>query len=321
MRRVGWILLAALVIGAGAQAQQPYPNHPIKLIVPFAAGGNTDVMGRIVAAKLSETLGQQMVVENRTGAGTVVGTDMVAKAPADGYTLLFTTVAHAVNPGLYKKLPFDPVADFQPVALVAQVPLVIVVNPTLPVTDLKGLIALLKANPGKYSYGSAGNGSALHLGPELFKAVAGVDIVHVPYRGAAPALNDLLSGQLAMMTDAVSTSAQYVRAGTLRALAVTTPQRASILPEVPTAAEAGLRGYEAYTWVAFFAPAGTPRPIVDRLVQDAHKAVAEPAVRQRLVELGGEIVTDSTPESLAVFLRAEMAKWIPLVEASGAKVD
>ena len=319
MRRRIMLLLAAgaAVLGATtASAQTPYPTRPIKLVVPFAAGGNTDVMGRVLASRLSEQLGQTVAVDNRTGAGSVVGTELVAKAPADGYTILLTTVAHAANPAFYKKLPFDPVKDFEPIGLIAVVPLVLEIHPSLPATDLKSLIALFKANPGKYSYGSAGTGSAIHLAVELFKRMAGVDVLHVPYRGAGPMLNELVSGQVAMTIDALSTSAPHIKAGALRGIAVSTPRRSTVLPELPTIAEAGVPGYEAYTWVGFFAPAGTPRPVIDRLAAEVGRTSTDPGVRQRLEELGGEMVERSSPEGLATFLQAEMKKWMTLFEGA-----
>jgi tripartite-type tricarboxylate transporter receptor subunit TctC len=312
---------AMLGIASAAEAQAPYPNRPIRLVVPFAAGGNTDVMGRVLAARLSELLGQTVAVDNRTGAGSVVGTELVAKAPPDGYTILLSTVAHAANPAFYKKLPFDPVKDFAPIGLVAVVPLILTVHPSVPATDLKSLIALFKANPGKYSYGSAGVGSAVFLACELFKRMAEVDVLHVPYRGAGPMLNELMAGQVSMTIDAVSTSGPLARSGALRGIAVTTPRRIKALPEYPSMTEAGLPGYEAYTWVGFFAPAGTPQPIIDRLAQEVGRTAADAGVRQRLEELGGEVVERASPEGLAAFLQAEMKKWTTLFEGSDVKLD
>jgi tripartite-type tricarboxylate transporter receptor subunit TctC len=316
------LVAAALLSGAAtALAQAPYPTRPLRLVVPFAAGGNTDVMGRVIAQRLSERLGQTVAVDNRTGAGSVVGTEVVAKAPPDGYTILITTAAHAANPVFYKKLPFDPVKDFAPIGLVAVVPLILTVHPSVPATDLKSLIALFKANPGKYSYGSAGTGSAVYLACELFKRMAEVDVLHVPYRGAGPMLNELMAGQVSMTIDAVSTSGPLARSGALRGIAVSTPKRVKALPEYPTMAEAGLPGYEAYTWVGFFAPAGTPQPIVDRLAQEVSRTAADPGVRQRLEELGGEVVEHTSPEELAQFLQNEMKKWLTLFEGSDVKLD
>lgn len=302
---------------AGAQA---YPNRPIKLVVPFAAGGNTDVMARVITAKMSEGLGQQVAVENRTGAGSVVGTEMVARAAPDGYTLLLTTVAHAANPAFYKKLTYDAVKDFEPIGLAAISPLVLSVHPSVPVTDTAGLIKLLKDNPGKYSYGSAGTGSAIFLAFELFKRMAGVDVVHVPYRGAGPMINDLVAGQVVMTIDATSTQMPHVKSGALRGLAVSTPTRIKAAPNLPTIAET-LPGYQGYTWGGMFAPAGTPKPIVERIAAELAKTMADPTVRLRMEELGNETNENPTPEGMAKFLAEERTKWLALFEGSDIKLD
>jgi tripartite-type tricarboxylate transporter receptor subunit TctC len=323
MRRRVILAACAAMLGLApvAHAQAPYPSRSVRLVVPFAAGGNTDVMGRVIAARLSELLGQTVAVDNRTGAGSVVGTELVAKSAPDGYTILITTVAHAANPAFYKKLPFDPVKDFAPIGLVAVVPLVLTSHPSVPASDLKSLLALLKANPGKYTYGSAGTGSAIMLAVELFKKMAAVEIVHVPYRGAGPMLNDLIAGQISLALDAVSTSGPLVHTGALRGYAVSTPKRSKVMPELPTIAEAGVPGYAAYTWVGFFAPAGTPKPIIDRLARELERTAADPGVRQRLEELGGELAERTSPEGLASFLDEEMKKWAAVFEGADVKLD
>ncbi|MBV8167302.1 MAG: tripartite tricarboxylate transporter substrate binding protein [Alphaproteobacteria bacterium] len=318
-----WLGLAAGAAWVGlpsAADAQTYPNRPVKLVVPFAAGGNTDVMGRVLAAKMSELLGQQVTVENRTGAGSVVGTEIVARSAPDGYTLLLTTVAHAANPAFYKKLTYDAVKDFEPIGLAAISPLVLEVHPSIPATDTKSLIKLLKDNPGKYSYGSAGTGSAIFLACELFKRMAGVDVVHVPYRGAGPMLNDLVAGQVAMAIDATSTSMPHVNSGALRGLAVSTPTRIKAAPNLPTIAET-LPGYQGYTWGGLFAPAGTPKPIIEQLAGALAKTVADATVRQRMEELGNETNENPTPEGLAKFLADERTKWLGLFEGSDIRLD
>jgi tripartite-type tricarboxylate transporter receptor subunit TctC len=320
---VGLIGLAAmLAIASPAGAQAPnYPQRPIKLIVPFAAGGNTDIIGRLIAPPMSEALGQQVVVENRAGAGTVVGSEAAAHAAPDGYTILLTTIAHAVNPALYKKLPFDPVKDFEPIGLVAKVPVVLVVHPALAATDLKSLIALLKSKPGSVNYASAGAGSVQHLAGEWFKYKAGVDIVHVPYRGSGPAVQDLVAGQVSMMLEPVPTMQQHIQGGTVRAIAVANETRVPTLPQVPTMAEAGLPDFVAYTWFGLFGPGKLPEPIIAKLSAAIATSLANPALREHMEKIGAEPVDRPTPAGLKTFLAAEMDRWIPIVKASGAQVD
>jgi tripartite-type tricarboxylate transporter receptor subunit TctC len=314
-------LLMGLVAGLTAPSQAAYPERPIQLVVPFPAGGSTDVVARIVAAKMGELLGQQMVVDNRAGAGGNVGAAAVSRAEPDGYTLLIGTVAtHAINVSLYPKMPYDAVKSFAPVSLLVIVPNVLEVNPELPVKSVQELIDLLKANPGKYDYASSGIGTPLHLSGELFKSMAGVDMVHVPYRGAGPALTDLLGGQVKIMFDNLPSSIGHIRDGKLRALAITTATRSPAAPDLPTVAESGLPGYETYSWNALFAPAGTPPEVVDTLAQAAAKAVQDPAVKQRLADLSAEAV-GTGPAELARHVEAELAKWGPVVKASGASVS
>lgn len=301
------------------QAADAFPTQPVKLVIPFPPGGSTDVVGRIVAAKMGELLGQTVLVENKAGAGGNIGAAQVAKADPDGYTLLMGTVAtHAINPALYPKMPYDPVKDFAPVSLLVTVPNVLVVHPSLDAKDVQGLITLLKANPGKYDYASSGIGTPLHLSGEIFKMSAGVEMTHVPYRGAGPAMNDLLGGQVKVMFDNLPASIGHIRQGSLRGLAITTTKRSPAAPDLPTMAEAGLPGYETYSWNALFAPAGTPQPAIDRLAKAAAEAVADPVVGKRLADLSAEPVGGG-PADLAKHVEAELAKWGPVVKASGAK--
>ncbi len=321
-RRV--ILAAALAMAlGGAQAQDNYPSKPVRIMVSFAAGGPTDQVARIVGAKLSDLLGQSFIVENRTGAGGNIGAAEVAKAAPDGYTLLMATVStHAINPGLYKNMPYDPIKDFAPVAQVGVTPCVLTVHPSLPVSDVKGLVALLKANPGKYSYGSSGMGSILHLCGEQFKTSAGgLQMVHVPYRGSAPMIADLIGGQIAVAFDALPTVLPQVQAGKIRAIGGGMATRARAMPDLPTLQEQGVAGFECYTWNAILAPARTPAPLVRQLSAAINKALEDPVILKRLQDAGVDPTPGSTPEKLTEFMRAELAKWSPIIKASGAHVD
>lgn len=322
MRKVAGLL--ALFLGAAlAQAQDYYPAKPVRIVVSFAAGGPTDQVARIIGAKLTDLLGQAFIVENRTGAGGNLGAADVAKAPPDGYTLLMATVStHAINPGLYKKMPYDPLKDFAPVAQVGVTPCVLAVNPLLPVTDVKGLIALLKANPGKYSYGSSGMGSILHLCGEQFKTAAGgLQATHVPYRGSAPMMTDLVGGQIAMAFDALPTVLPQVQAGRIRAIGGGMATRARAMPDLPTLQEQGVSGFECYTWNAILAPAGSPPAVVSRLSGAIGRALEDPVVLKRLQDAGVDPTPGSSPEKLGEFMRSELAKWAPIIRASGAHVD
>jgi len=319
-----WAAGASIVLAAStASAADNYPSHSINLIIPFAAGGPTDIVGRIMGAKMGELLGQTFIVEDRSGAGGNIGGDFVAKSAPDGYTLLFATVStNAINPGLYKHMPYDAIKDFAPVARVGVTPTLLLVNPLVPATDVKGLIALLKANPGKYNYGSSGVGSILHLCGEEFKAMAGgLNITHVPYKGSAPMDTDLMGGQITMAFDATPTAMPLAKSGKLRALGAGMLKRLSAMPDLPTVDEQGLKGYECYTWNAILAPAGTPKPIVDKLNAAANKALADPAVIDSLVKGGVDPTPGSTPKSTADFIKAEQAKWAPIIKASGAQID
>jgi len=315
----GLALTSLLLAGVSAVAAD-YPERQVTLVVPFAAGGSTDVVARIIAQKMSDDLGQQVIIQNVAGAGGNIGADTVARAEPDGYTILMGTVAtHALNPLILASTPYDAEKDFAPVSLLVVVPNVLVVNPALPVKTVAELIALLKAEPEKYSYASSGNGTPLHLSGELFKSMAGVDMQHVPYKGAGPALNDVLANQVPIMFDNLPSSSGHIKSGTLRALGVTTAERVPSFPDVPAIAEA-IPGYETYTWNALFAPAGTPQPVIARLNASANAALADPAVVERMKEFSATIV-GSTPEALGEHVHAEIAKWTPIVRDAKIKLD
>ncbi|HEV7305894.1 tripartite tricarboxylate transporter substrate binding protein [Ensifer sp.] len=317
---LGLAALSALPFGSTALAQG-FPDRPVTLVVPFAAGGSTDVVARIVAQKMSEDLGEQVIVQNVAGAGGNLGAANVARADPDGYTILMGTVAtHALNPLILKTKPYDPEKDFSPISLLVVVPNVLVVNPELPAKNVEELLALLKAKPDEYSYASSGNGTPLHLSGELFKKMAGVSMQHIPYKGAGPALNDVIGNQVPIMFDNLPSSSGHIKAGTLRALAVTTAERAPSFPDVPTVAESGIPGYETYTWNALFAPANTPEPVVARLNEAANKALKDPAVVERMKEFSAKIV-GSTPAELQAHVSAELAKWTPVVRDANVQMD
>ncbi|MBB5535314.1 Bug family tripartite tricarboxylate transporter substrate binding protein [Rhizobium giardinii] len=310
---------SALALGGEARAQE-FPDRPVTLVVPFAAGGSTDVVARIIGQKMSDDLGQQVVVENVAGAGGNLGADRVARAEPDGYTILMGTVAtHALNPLILKTKPYDPEKDFAPVSLLVLVPNVLVVNPQLPVKNVDELLALLKASPDQYAYASSGNGTPLHLSGELFKKMAGVSMQHVPYKGSGPALNDVIGNQVPIMFDNLPSSSGHITSGTLKALAVTTKERAASFPDVPTIAET-IPGYETYTWNALFAPAGTPKDVIDRLNASAKKALADPAVAEKMKGFSATIVA-STPDELGAHVKAELAKWGPIVKEANVQMD
>jgi tripartite-type tricarboxylate transporter receptor subunit TctC len=314
------VALVASTLPLAASAQ-PWPNKPIRLIVPSPPGDGSDLMARAIGQKLSEALGQQVVVDNRTGAGGRVGAELAAKAPPDGYTLIMGNAgSHAINGALYKDLPFDLERDFVPITQVMRAPNVLVINPSLGVGNVRELIVLYKANPGKYSYGSGGNGSSAHLSAELFKAMAGVDVVHVPYKGATPALTDVIAGQVAMFIGNLPPAMGHIKSGRVKALAVTTAQRSALVPELPTMAESGLPGYETVAWFGLFAPAGTPKEIVARIATETAKIVQQPDIRERIAGLGGEPVGNS-PEAFAAIQRVDLAKWKKLVADAKVTVD
>jgi tripartite-type tricarboxylate transporter receptor subunit TctC len=314
------IAVAALPWPVYAQAPA-WPSKPIRYVVPFAAGGTTDILGRTIAEKLSVALGQPVVVENKPGAGGGLGAAEVAKAAADGYTIMGGTIStHAINASLYKDLPYDPVRDFVAVTLIARVPNMLVVNNEVKAKDVAELIKLMKASPGKWSFASSGNGTSQHLSGELFKGMAGVEMQHIPYKGSPPALTDVMGGQVNMTFDNITTAWPLAKGGKLRALAVTTAKRSPVAPDVPTLAESGLPGYEVGSWQGVFAPAGVPPEIVKRLNAEIVKIINMPDVQKKLIELGAEPVGD-TPEQFGAFVKAEVVKWGDVVKKSGAKVD
>jgi tripartite-type tricarboxylate transporter receptor subunit TctC len=316
-------ILALAFTSAPGRADDPYPNKPVRVVVPFAAGGPTDIVGRVFAQKLTELLGQSFYVENKSGAGGNIGAEIAAKAPADGYTLLIATVStHAINPGLYAKMPYDPLKDFAPVSHVGITPSTLNVHPSIPAKDVKELIALLKANPGKYTYGSSGLGSILHLCGEEFKALAGgLDIQHVPYRGSAPMMGDLVSGQISMAFDGTPTALPQIQQGAIRALGAGMAERVKALPNLPTLQEQGLKGYECYTWNAILAPAHTPQPIIDKLAANIKIALDDPMVVKRLEGAGVNPVFGRGPKETIEFMKAELAKWAPIIKQSGAVIN
>ncbi|HTO50780.1 MAG TPA: tripartite tricarboxylate transporter substrate binding protein [Burkholderiales bacterium] len=313
--------LAAVLMLAGVAHAQSWPSRPIRWIVPYTPGGITDTVTRLVTQKLTEAFGQPIIVENRPGANSIVGVDVVAKAAPDGYTFLTVIAAHAANATLYAgKLPFDPVRSFAPVSLVASAPLIITASNAFPPKDMRELVAYARANPGKVSFGSSGIGAAAHLTTELLKQTAAIDMVHVPYKGTAPALQGLMANDIQILVDVPSSLMPHVRSGKIKALGMFSKARTGGAPEVPTVAEAGGPPIESATWVAFLAPAGTPREIVVRVSQDTAKAVSGPELRERLVQMGIEPV-GSTPEQFAQFLGDEIAKWAKVINAAGVKAE
>ena len=321
MRRMlflaGWLLtLLPIIVSA-----QPYPTKPIRLVIPQAVGGTTDTIARAIAQGLGPPLGTQVVAENRAGAGGNIGTELVAKAPPDGYTLVAATSnTHTINPNLYEHLPFDPIKDFAPIALAGFTTNILVVRNDSPVKTLKELIDYAKANPGKLNYGSAGVGSSPHLAGEMFKSLTGTNIVHVPYKGSTPAVTDLLGGQVDLMFTGLTSVSAHVQSGRLRVLSVNGAKRSSALPSIPTAAEAGLPGLDLSFWIGILAPAGTPAPIIDRLSMETIKVLQQPDVRQRLTAQGVDVVAEG-PEALAAVIRDDLARWRDVVKKAGIKPE
>ena len=311
---------ACLALAVPAPAQT-YPTKPIRFVVPFAPGGGTDLVARVVAAKLNESLGQPVVIDNRPGAAGSVGTDVAAKAPPDGHTLLLCSAGPlAINPSLYAKLPYDPARDLAPVALVTVMPFVLVTHPALPVKSVKDLIALARSRPGQLNYGTPGNGSTTHLANELLKSMTGIDMTHVPYKGVALAATDLISGQVQVMSGDLSTLLPHIKSGRMRPIAVTSAKRSSLLPEIPTVAESGVPGYDASGWFGVCVPAATPRTVVDRQNTSIVKGVSAPDSRERLGALGGEVAAGTT-DQFAAHIRAEAAKWSKVIRTIGLKPE
>jgi tripartite-type tricarboxylate transporter receptor subunit TctC len=309
-----------LLLAAGAWAQA-YPTKPIRLVVPFPAAGTTDILAREVAQRLSVSFGQSVIVDNRPGAAGNIGSDLVAKSAPDGYTLLMGTVGtHAINPSLYAKMPYDHVKDFVPIVLVAGVPNVLEVTPSLPVNSVADLIKLAKEKPGQLNFASSGSGTSIHLSGELFKTMAGVDMMHVPYKGSAPAVTDLMGGQVQLMFDNLPSSLAQIKAGKLRAIAVTSAERAPALPNIPTIAESGLPGFEASSWFGLLAPSGTPAAVVARINADVNQWLQTAEAKEKLLAQGAA-PAGGTPEQFAAHIRAETEKWAKVVKVSGAKVD
>jgi tripartite-type tricarboxylate transporter receptor subunit TctC len=313
-------LMAVCLATALPAAAQTYPERPVKLVVPYAPGGSADITARLVSDEWGKALGQSIVIENKAGAGGNVGVDSVAKSKADGYTIGLQTVSLAINPGLFPRMPYDTLKDLEPIGMVASSQHVLVVNPQLPASNVKELIALAKAQPGKLNYGSAGNGSTFHMSAELFKAVAGTDIVHVPYRGGGPALNDTIAGMVNMSFPVLSAARGMVESGRLRALGVTGPQRSALLPNVPTIAEAGLSDYNFETWFMVFAPAGTPKAVIDKLNASLNQALGSPALKERMVREGFDPIP-STPAQAERRLAKEMPVLSKLIKDKGITTE
>jgi tripartite-type tricarboxylate transporter receptor subunit TctC len=315
-------LLTVLLCVAAAQAfAQVYPSKPVKMIIPYPPGGGNDTLGRLFAVKLGERIGQPVVVENRPGAGTLIGTEAAAKSPPDGYTILLSSIAtHALSPNLYSKVPYDPIRDFAPITLLGIAPTVLVVTNELPAKDLAELVAAGKAKPGVLAYASGGNGTPPHINGEVFKSVAGVDLLHVTYKGGGPALVDLIAGRVQVMLDTAASAMPHVRGGKLRALAITGPNRSPEYPDLPTFAEAGLPQYDTNAWYSMHAPAGTPPEVVRRLNAELVASLKDADVQARFKQLSTEPV-GNTPEEFAAFVRAELDKYARIIKSAGIRLD
>ena len=320
LRLLLWTAVLFACVNAGAFAQNVYPNKPIRLIVPFAPGGSNDIMARIIGQKIGEGVKQTVIIDNRGGASGIIGTDIVAKAAPDGYTLLMMSLTLAVNPSLFKKLPYDTEKDLLPVSLVASAPLILVVHPSLPVKTLRDFLAHAKANPGKLNFGSGGPGTTPHLAGEMLKSMAGLQMTHVPYKGGGPALADLVGGQLQLMLENIPSTLPHVKSGKLRVLALSGLKRSPLVPDVPTLDEAGLKGYEIVGWNGLFLPAGTPNAVVARLHAETVKALALPDLKERLSGMGAEGV-GSSPVQFGAFVKAEIKKWAQVVRDAGLRVE
>ncbi|MEJ1172570.1 tripartite tricarboxylate transporter substrate binding protein [Variovorax sp. CCNWLW235] len=320
-RALAFLSFAAALIAAGPATAQPYPSRPVTLIVPQAAGGTNDIVGRLVGQKIGEVMNASVVVDNRPGAGGNIGTQLVAKGPKDGYTLLMTiSSSQAINPALYKNAGFDPVKDFKPVGLIGAVPNVLLVNPSFPAKDFNEFLKLAREKGANYQYASAGNGTLNHLLGEMLNSMAGISLQHVPYKGVAPALNDVLGGQLPIVFASLPSALSHIKAGKLRALAVSGDKRSPVLPDVPTIAEA-VPGYNGTLWIGLFAPAGVPADVLATLQDATRKALAAKDLRDKLDQQGVEIAAPTTPEQFSKLLQDDLAKWARIVKASGAAVD
>jgi tripartite-type tricarboxylate transporter receptor subunit TctC len=315
----GLACLLLMLTGRFAAAQE-WPAKPITLVVPFAAGGTTDLVGRPLAQSLAARLGQSVIVDNRAGAGGTIGAGIAAKSPADGYTLFLATIAHTIAPGMYRNLPYDFVRDFDPITVIAEVPNVLIVNPMVPAKTSAELIAYAKANPGKVNFGSAGPGSVEHLSGELYRSMAGINIVHVPYKGGAPMMTDLIAGHIEMAIETSGSALQHIKAGAVRALAVSTRAPSPFFPGLPTLEEAGLKGYDVTTWYGLLAPRGTPGPVEAKLYQTVSEILKTPDMTARLADLGA-VAGGEPPEKFAAFIAAETAKWTKVTKEAGVTVE
>ena len=320
LRNVALIALIGTLFAPASASAQDWPTKPITIVVPFVAGGTTDIVARIVAQPLSERLHQSIVIENVGGGGGTIGAGNAARAQPDGYTLFMATVAHTMAPGIYKKLSYDFEKDFDPITIAASVPNILIVNPSLPVKTVAELIAYIKANPGKVNYGSAGIGSTEHMSGALFRSLAGLDIVHVPYRGGAPMLGDLVAGHIQMSIETSGAATPFIQAGQVRALAVSPAKRSALFPELPTLAESGLTGYDVTTWYGVLVPKGTPQPIRDKLYAELVQVLKSPDVVARLRDIGAE-PGGEPPAQFAAFIHAETEKWIKLAKDAGIQAD
>ena len=314
-----FISIFGLIFSAGAWAQA-WPTKPIKFVVPYPPGGGTDVIARIVQEPMSQALGQQIIIDNRGGAGGSIGTDAVAKSPADGYTVLFTLSSHTINPAIYPKLAFNTEKDFLPVSLVASLPQILVANPDFPAKTVKEAIELSRLKPDTIAFASVGNGSPGHLAGAMMATAANVKMTHIPYRGGGPAVTDVMAGQVPLLWVSIPAATQYIKAGKLRALAVSTTKRSVIFPDVPTMAESGFKDFEVDSWYAMFVPAGTPKPIIDTLYNAVVKVLAQPSTKEKLLAQGAEAV-GSTPAQLGVIVKTELAKWAKVAKESGIKAE
>ncbi len=314
------LITAAVLAAPAAHAQQHWPDKPIRFVVPYPPGGGTDVIARIVQERFQKELGQPIIIENRGGAAGSLGTDVVAKAASDGYTVLFTLSSHTINPSIYPKLPFNTVKDFEPVGTIASLPQILVANLQLPVANVAELIALAKAKPDSLSFASVGNGSPGHLAGELFKLRTGTKMTHIPYRGGGPAVTDVLGGQVPLLWVSIPAAAQFVKTGKLKALAVSTAKRSAAFPDVPTMQEAGVADFEVDSWYAMFVPAKTPKPIIDKLNAALNTIVREPDIRAKLLAQGSEGV-GGTPAALGAVVKVELARWSGLAKEANLKAD
>ncbi len=320
-------LSAAVLMNSTVAAQSipanvaaPFPNRPVRFIVPFPPGGGADVIGRVLSQKLTEKWGQQVVIDNRAGAGGNIAAELAAAAPPDGHTIFQFNIANTISPSVYKKINFDPVKDFSAVTLLASSPFILVTHPSVKATTVQELVALVKSQPGKFSYSSSGNGGPSHLATEMLKTMTGIQLTHVPYKGVALAMNDLLAGQVQITFTVPGSGLPHIKTGRLRGLAVTTAKRSAIVPDLPTIAESGVPGYDTSTWYAVVVPAGTPRAVISKLHADMTQALQLPDVRERLMGVGADLV-GSTPDYLAEFIKTELAKWSRLVKFSEARID